>query len=313
MKGISPKMYLLSAAAGSSGHLSVLLIFTIGGCAQGNEETQRTDSASESETGADMSSDTEAVTATDADIDADDDTAADSEKDTDADTDADGDSKGADATTDTATEKSGDMDTGTDADDTSTIADTMANTGTDETSHSDAYTDEDSDTDKDSYIGDIMTPYEGFEELYILTNEDDPTDVCRVRYDLHAVGEPEVPCSICEWDVVVERSNPSVVVDLEGACANSDLSLDDAAIAGAVGKRDAYGFAREYVGHASILMRYNENTGQWDALTTSNWDPTTSALRYNRRDGLCSYGNAGEAGPPSTGICGMSGEATVSN
>ena len=61
MKGISPKMYLLSAAAGSSGHLSVLLIFTIGGCAQGNEETQRTDSASESETGADMSSDTEAA------------------------------------------------------------------------------------------------------------------------------------------------------------------------------------------------------------------------------------------------------------
>jgi hypothetical protein len=170
-------------------------------------------------------------------------------------------------------------------------------------------------TDTDTEIGTdaIETPYQGFEDLYILTSSDDPVDVCRVRYELHAVGEPEVPCEICEWDVVVEKSHPKVVLDLGGACANSDLGLDNAAIEASVGERAAFGFASEYVGHASILMRYNEASGRWEGFTPANWDPEISVLRYNSRDGICTYAGEGDTAPSTSGICGFSGEAIVSN
>jgi hypothetical protein len=177
--------------------------------------------------------------------------------------------------------------------------------------NSGANTDADSDTGIETDA--IETPYQGFEDLYILTSSDDPVDVCRVRYELHAVDEPEVPCEICEWDVVVEKSHPKVVLDLGGACANSDLVLDEAAIEAPVGERVAYGFASEYVGHASILMRYNEASGRWEGFTPANWNPETSVLRYNNRDGICTYAGQGDTEPSTVGICGFSGEATVSN
>ncbi len=152
--------------------------------------------------------------------------------------------------------------------------------------------------------------YDGYEDLYILTNSDDPADVCRVRYPLTAVADPSIPCDFCEWSVVVEKGDPEVVLDEHGACANSDLSLTEAEMAAAVGERIAYGFAREYVGHTSILMRYNEDAGQWGGSATANWDPETGELSYDHRDGVCSY--VGDTEPSTSGICGLSGAATVS-
>lgn len=168
-------------------------------------------------------------------------------------------------------------------------------------------------TDHDTALGTDApeTLYKGFEDQYILTAADDPVDVCRVRYELHAVAEPAVPCPICEWDVVLEKRNPSVLVDLNNACANSDLGLDEAAISASVGERVAYGFAEESVGHASILMRYNIGSGRWQEYTVSNWDPAVSEFRYKRRDGMCFYADADESEPSTPGICGISGKATV--
>ncbi len=156
-----------------------------------------------------------------------------------------------------------------------------------------------------------VTSYEGFEDQYLMTADDDPVDVCRVRYELHAVASPAVPCPICDWEVVVEKRNPSVLVDENGACANSDLGLDEAAIAAGVGARIAYGFAAESVGHANILMRYNTASGRWEEYSVSNWDPQVSEFRYRRRDGMCAYTGTGETGPSTSGICGIMGEATV--
>jgi hypothetical protein len=168
-------------------------------------------------------------------------------------------------------------------------------------------------TDPDTALGTDApeTSYQGFEDQYILTADDDPVDVCRIRYELHAVAEPAVPCTICEWDVVLEKRNPSVLVDLNNACANSDFGLDEAAISASVGERVAYGFAEESVGHASILMRYNIGSGRWEEYTVSNWNPLVSEFRYKRRDGMCSYAGADESEPSTSGICGISGKATV--
>jgi hypothetical protein len=180
-------------------------------------------------------------------------------------------------------------------------------------SYEDTGTDTQGTLDSDVVLGtdDPQFSYEGFEDEYILTDDDDPTDVCRVRYELHAVAEPAVPCTICEWDVVMEKQHPSVLFDVDNACENSDLHLDEAAIAARVGERVAYGFARESVGHANILMRFNLESGRWEQYTVSNWDSTLSTLRYQRRDGMCAYAGADETDPSTTGICGLSGEAIV--
>ena len=77
------------------------------------------------------------------------------------------------------------------------------------------------------------------------------------------------------------------------------------------GERVAYGFARESIGHASILMRFNTRSGRWEEYTVSNWDPAVSEFRYKRRDGICAYAKEGENEPSTPGICGISGEAMV--
>lgn len=155
-----------------------------------------------------------------------------------------------------------------------------------------------------------QTAFQGYEEFYIMTNEDDPVDVCRVRYELYAVQEPAIACVECVWDVVVERRNPSVIIDLDGACANSDLALDAASIAAEEGERVAYGFVNEFVGHEYVLMRFNDDLGAWEAVTNASWDEETGDLMYDRRDGFCRYGGSG-APFESSGICGLSGEAVV--
>ncbi len=153
--------------------------------------------------------------------------------------------------------------------------------------------------------------YEGYEEQYILTDDDDPEDVCRVRYELHAVAKPSVPCTICRWEAVVEKSNPTITVDLDNACENSELGLDASALSAGVGERVAYGFAEEAVGHANILMRYNPKSGRWEEFTVSNWDESISELRYKRRDGMCAYTAEGDTDLSTQGICGISGLAVV--
>jgi hypothetical protein len=199
--------------------------------------------------------------------------------------------------------------------------DSDATTDTIETGSTDSSINTDNDTgttaprntEPDTALGTLApeTAYEGFEELYILTADDDPIDICRVRYELHAVAEPAVPCTICEWDVVVEKRNPTVMVDVNNACENSDLGLDNAAISAHVGDRVAYGFAKESVGHANILMRYNLAAQRWEEYTVSNWDPVFSKFRYKRRDGMCAYAGDGDGEPSTSGICGISGEAAV--
>ncbi len=199
--------------------------------------------------------------------------------------------------------------------DAGTDADTPPGPGLDggpDLSAPDAGADADTEPDAGSDGSAAFTAYEGFEERYIMTSDDDPVDVCRVRYELRAVGEPSVACAECSWDVVVERRNPTVMVDVDNACANSELALDQAGIAAGEGERVAYGYVYEYVGHSNVLMHFDEELGAWEAVTFANWSEETGEFFYDRRDGFCSYGGNGPAFD-NPGICGLSGEAFVSD
>lgn len=131
--------------------------------------------------------------------------------------------------------------------------------------------------------------FNGFEEHYLIGEEGLGRELCRVRYSLRFVEEPEVPCDSCSWTAVVEKGNPEVLLDEEGTCARSALRLDEEAIRTQVGQRIAYGYTSEYVGHSSVLMQINEESGAWEAVTFASYDEASRALFYDHRDGYCGY------------------------
>ena len=137
------------------------------------------------------------------------------------------------------------------------------------------------------------TEFSGFEEFYIIGEEGFGEDICIVRFDVARVGDAPAGCSDadvdCLWTHMVEFSNPSVVLDEGGVCADSELGLDAAAIAEIDGSRASYGFVSEFVGHNSVVMKYDEAMGIWDAYGNGTYDEAAEEFGFDRRDGLCDY------------------------
>jgi hypothetical protein len=135
------------------------------------------------------------------------------------------------------------------------------------------------------------TAYDGYEELFMIGDSGLGVDVCVVRFDVKRVGAAPDGCTDCMWTHLVEYSNPSVMTDTNGACANSDLALNATAIAAIVGSRVGLGFAPMFQGaHGSARMKYFDAMMTWDVSGNATWDPTMNDLfRYDNRDGLCNY------------------------
>ena len=135
------------------------------------------------------------------------------------------------------------------------------------------------------------TTYTGWEEFFMTSDEGLGDDICVVRFDVKRSGAAPGGCTECSWTQTVEYSNPTVVTDTSGACANSDLGLTAAKIASISGSRLSVGFVREWQGaHGSVRFRYFENTCDWDVYGSATWDdPGTDMFRYDHRDGFCNY------------------------
>jgi hypothetical protein len=136
-----------------------------------------------------------------------------------------------------------------------------------------------------------VTSFDGYEEVFIIGDSGFGNDVCAVRFALKRVGDAPAGCTVCTWTHLLEYSNPQVVIDAGNACASSELGLDAAAIASIVGSRVAIGFAKELGGaHGSARMKYFASKSAWDVYGNATWDETTSAFKYDNREGLCDYG-----------------------
>jgi hypothetical protein len=131
----------------------------------------------------------------------------------------------------------------------------------------------------------------GWEELFMTGDEGLGDDICVVRFDVTRSGDAPAGCTDCSWTQTVQYSNPTVVKDVNGACANSDLALNAAKIASIAGSRLSIGFVREWQGaHGSVRFRYFENRCAWDVYGNATWDdPGTDLFRYDHRDGFCNY------------------------
>ncbi|TPV93515.1 MAG: hypothetical protein B7733_20300 [Myxococcales bacterium FL481] len=131
--------------------------------------------------------------------------------------------------------------------------------------------------------------YEGTEQHYLIGDQGHGWDVCRVSVDVTFAGPPPVPCELCDFAMSVSFANPTVLTDVDGSCASSELALDPAAIAALAGHTAAYGHVSEYTGHNDVLMVYDPTQLRWNARSFATYDAETRSLRYDQRNGFCAY------------------------
>ena len=137
--------------------------------------------------------------------------------------------------------------------------------------------------------------FEGYEEFYIIGDKGFGEDICVVRFDVKRVGPGPEGCDDptadvdCLWVHEIEYSNPSIVTDVNGVCAKSDLGLDAEAIAEIDGKRVVYGFVSEYVGHNSVILQWDGATMMWGPAGNATWNEDDGSFRFDNRDGTCNY------------------------
>lgn len=132
--------------------------------------------------------------------------------------------------------------------------------------------------------------YDGTEEFALIGDEGLGADVCVVRYDVKRVAAAPAGCTVCLWTHLVEYSNPTVVTDVNGACANSELALTTAKIAAMSMTRVGIGFAKDLNGaHGSARMRYFDAMAKWDVYGNASWDEAAKAFTYDYRTGICAY------------------------
>jgi hypothetical protein len=139
------------------------------------------------------------------------------------------------------------------------------------------------------------TTFTGFEELYVIADEGFGDDICVVRFETMRVGDAPEGCDDptadvdCLWTHRVELTSPTVVTDVDGACAKSGMGLDAEAIAALDGSQAAYGFVSEFAGHNSVVLRFDEAMGDWSPYGNGTWDEQAEMFRFDHRDGLCDY------------------------
>ncbi len=138
--------------------------------------------------------------------------------------------------------------------------------------------------------------FETYEEYYLLSDEGLGEELCVVRYPVTRIGPGPGGCDQfagrqeeCLWTHRVEYGKPSVLLDENGACENSELGMDAARLAAIEGTQKAYGYVSEYQGHTSVILTYEEDPQAWMPLTSAGWDEDTGSLIFDRRDGFCGY------------------------
>jgi hypothetical protein len=130
----------------------------------------------------------------------------------------------------------------------------------------------------------------GFEEYYILGDRGFEPEVCIVRFAVKHLGDAPPGCVDCLWTHLVGFEMPTVMLDMDGVCANSELGMDGERMDEIVASTAAYGFVSEFSGHNSVLMKFDETTQSWEPYGNATWNPMTDEFTFNNRQGICGYG-----------------------
>ena len=135
------------------------------------------------------------------------------------------------------------------------------------------------------------TTFEGYEEFYLIGEKGFGSDICVVRFNVKRVGAAPEGCTDCKWSHQVEFSNPTVVTDVDGVCAKSELGFNAAKIAATQGSKASYGYVSQFVGHNSVRMQYDDAKKMWDARGNATYEASSGTFNVDSRNGECRYGD----------------------
>jgi hypothetical protein len=134
------------------------------------------------------------------------------------------------------------------------------------------------------------TTYEGTDTYALRDQGGLGVDICQVKFDVKRVAAAPAGCPGCLWSHQVELSNPMTLTDQNGACAKSDLGFSMTKINSLDGSRISIGFVEEFEGaHASVVLKYSDETATWKRHSYATWDETSHAFRFENRYGACNY------------------------
>ena len=135
-----------------------------------------------------------------------------------------------------------------------------------------------------SWVGDatIGDGWEGSESVRFVAQSGLGDTLCDVRYPVTSLRVRD-DCADCVVAYDVVFGAPEVLTDT--ACAAA--GYDAATIAAGEGEERAYGFALDYVGHANVLMRYEDE--RWQAVSFVDWNEAKERIVYNWEQGYVEY------------------------
>jgi hypothetical protein len=139
------------------------------------------------------------------------------------------------------------------------------------------------------------TAYDGTAEFYIIGEAGLGSDVCVIKFDVKRTGAAPANCvdpttsATCSWSHQVAFSNPTVVLNMGGACDASDSvpPLDAAGRAQIATMSVGRGFST-VAGHGDSLMKYEGS--MWTVVGHASWDQASGSFGYDIRTGACNYG-----------------------
>ncbi len=185
-----------------------------------------------------------------------------------------------------------------DKDDTdSAEGDTDTDTDSDTDSDSDADADTDTDADADlalqGYTGLAMAGYDGFEgdeDMYLIAEEGDGDDICRIRYHLKETQERDdcptqghSPC-IWSWDVTISEAT---IVSESGVGCEGAFGISSETVTELNGTSFGVGFNPDYYGHAAVMLR---DAGKgWSVACFAIWDEDSGEFTYQWDQGYVEY------------------------
>lgn len=126
--------------------------------------------------------------------------------------------------------------------------------------------------------------YAGTEVLVIEADEGMGGELCRVSYALTSTAARD-DCDACAWAFELVVSDVTIVYEGGVGCGPFGYSTDD--LVALDGSTRSYGFAEEYIGHASMLMVHDGNL--WQGLSFATFIEETGDLSYGWDDAYVSY------------------------
>ncbi len=164
-------------------------------------------------------------------------------------------------------------------------------TDTDTDADTDSDTDSDTDTDTDTeplallgYSGSATAGYDGYdgtEDWYLIADEGDGEDICRISYTLKNTDErldcPDQGHSGCIWAWDVTISEATIASESGEGCEGAfEITADT--VADLNGSTFGIGYNPDYYGHAAVMLR--DHGEGWSVATFAVWNEGSGSFTY---------------------------------